>query len=197
MSSTSELIVMFTKTLPEGAAIHAKGLLHLGSRAAVDQALSRLAREGRLLRVARGIYVRPVEGRFGKRAPSREKVIETFAALKGETIASSGATAANSLGLTTQVPVRQVYLTSGPSRTLRIGEQMIELQHAPSWQLALPERQAGAAIRALAWLGPKHSGKAVRELRRRLPESERRAISTVSGRLPTWAAKRVSALVNG
>ena len=197
MSSTSELIVIFTKTLPEGAAIHAKGLLHLGSRAAVDQALSRLAREGRLLRVARGIYVRPVEGRFGKRPPSPEKVIETFAALKGETIASSGAAAANSMGLTTQVPVRQVYLTSGPSRTLRIGEQVIELQHAPSWQLALPERQAGAAIRALAWLGQKHSGKAVRELRRRLPESERRAIASVSGRLPTWAAKRVSALVHG
>jgi Family of unknown function (DUF6088) len=197
MPSTSELIVIFTKTLPEGGAIHAKGLLHLGSRAAVDQALSRLAREGRLLRVARGIYVRPVEGRFGKRPPSPEKVVVTFAALKGETITSSGATAANSLGLTTQVPVRQVYLTSGPSRSLRIGEQVVELQHAPSWQLALPERQAGAAIRALAWLGPKHSGKAVRELRRRLPESERRAISTVSGRLPTWAAKRVSALING
>ncbi len=197
MSSTSELIVIFTQTLPEGAAIYAKGLLHLGSRAAVDQALSRLAREGRLLRVARGIYARPVEGRFGMRPPSPGKVVETFAALKGETIASSGATAANALGLTPQVPVRLVYLTSGPSRSLRIGEQLIELQHAPSWQLALPERQAGAAIRALAWLGPKNSGKAVRELRRRLPESERRAISTVSGRLPTWAAKRVSALVNG
>lgn len=197
MASASELIVMFAKTLPEGAAIHAKGLLHLGSRAAVDQALSRLAREGRLLRVARGIYVRPVEGRFGMRPPSPGKVIETFAALKGETIASSGATAANALGLTPQVPVRLVYLTSGPSRSLRIGAQVIELQHAPAWQLVLPERQAGAAIRALAWLGQKHSGKAVRELRRRLPESERRAIASVSGRLPTWAAKRVSALVHG
>ena len=159
--------------------------------------MSRLAREGRLIRAARGVYVRPVEGRFGVRPPSPAKVVEAFATLKGETIASSGATAANALGLTTQVPVRQVYLTSGPSRELRIGAQVVELQHAPPWQLALAERQAGAALRALAWLGPKQSGKAVRELKRRLPEAERRAISTTSARLPTWAAKRVSALAHG
>jgi hypothetical protein len=93
--------------------------------------------------------------------------------------------------------VRQVYLTSGPSRQLRIGPQIVELQHAPRWQLALAERPAGAALRALAWLGPKQSAKAVRALKERLPESERRAIAMTSARLPTWAAKRVSALAYG
>lgn len=197
MISTAEHIENYTQTLPEGALIHAKGLLHLGSRAAVDQALSRLAREGRLIRVARGVYVRPVGGRFGGRPPSPVKVVEAFATLKGETIASSGAAAANALGLTTQVPVRQVYLTSGPSRELQVGAQVVELKHAPRWQLALAERPAGAALRALAWLGHKHSGKAVRALKRRLPETERRALSATSARLPTWAAKRVSALAHG
>ena len=197
MLSTSERIVKFTEALPEGTAISAKAMLHLGSRAAVDQALSRLTREGRLIRVSRGVYVRPVEGRFGLRPPAPAKVVEAFAALKGETITSSGAAAANAMGLTTQVPVRQVYLTSGPSRELKLGEQVVELQHAPSWQLALSEREAGVAIRALAWAGPKGAAKAVRELRRRLPETERRAMSAVGGRLPNWAAKRVSALADG
>jgi hypothetical protein len=197
MLSVAEKIEIFTKNLQEGTPINAKGLLHLGRRAAIDQALSRLAREGRLIRAARGVYVRPVEGRFGARPPSPAKVVEAFAALKGEIIASSGAAAANALGLTTQVPVRQVYLTSGPSRQLRIGPQIVELQHAPRWQLALAERPAGAALRALAWLGPKQSAKAVRALKQRLPESERRAIAMTSARLPTWAAKRVSALAYG
>jgi hypothetical protein len=197
MISTAEHIENYAQTLPEGALIHARGLLHLGSRAAVDQALSRLAREGRLMRAARGVYVRPVEGRFGARPPAPTKVVEAFARLKGETIASSGAAAANALGLTTQVPVRQVYLTSGPNRQLQLGTQMVELKHAPRWQLALAERPAGAALRALAWLGPKHSSKAVRALKRRLPEAERRALSVTSARLPTWAAKRVSALAHG
>ena len=51
--------------LPEGTPVVAKELLHLGSRAAVDQALSRLVRRGTLMRAGRGIYVRPVESRFG------------------------------------------------------------------------------------------------------------------------------------
>jgi hypothetical protein len=196
MRSTAESIEIFAKNAPEGAVITAKGILHLGSRAAIDQALSRLARAGRLMRVARGVYARPVEGRFGKRPPSPAKVVEAFATLKGETIASSGAAAANALGLTPQAPVRQVYLTSGPSRTLQIGAQKLELQHAPPWQLALANRPAGAALRALAWLGPTTSAKAVRALMRRLPEVERRALIAASGRLPTWAAKQVSALAS-
>lgn len=197
MRSTQQRIEESTQNLPEGASISAKGLLHLGSRAAVDQALSRMVRQGRLIRATRGVYLRPVEGRFGVRPPAAAKVVEAFATLKGETIASSGAAAANALGLTTQVPVREVYLTSGPSRELRLGAQVVELQHAPSWQLTLAERPAGAALRALAWAGPKQAGKIVRELRRRLPESELRAIAAASGRLPTWAAKHVSALARG
>jgi Family of unknown function (DUF6088) len=197
MTSVSERIELITQSAPEGATLSAKNFLHLGSRAAVDQALSRLAREGRMLRVARGVYVRPIEGKFGSRPPSPEKVVEAFAALKGETVASSGAAAANAMGLTTQVPVRQVYLTSGPNRELRVGGQVIEFQHAPAWQLALSERPAGTALRALAWLGPKHARKAVRELKRRLPTSEYQAMASIGGRLPTWAATRVSALANG
>ena len=67
----TEQILAHAKRLPEGEPISAKGLLHLGTRAAVDQALSRLAERGHLLRAGRGIYLRPVEGRFGTRTPSR------------------------------------------------------------------------------------------------------------------------------
>ena len=51
----------------------------LGSRAAVDQAFSRLAKEEKLLRVARGAYVAPITSRFGTRAPAPEKVLEALA----------------------------------------------------------------------------------------------------------------------
>ena len=90
--------------------------LHLGSRAAIDQTLSRLAREGTLLRVGRGVYSLPISGRFGPRPPSTESVVEAIEARSGETIVASGASEANALGLTTQVPTREVYLTSGPRK---------------------------------------------------------------------------------
>ena len=181
----------------EGAALGAKALLHLGSRAAVDQALSRLVRRGQLLRAGRGLYVLPVESRFGVRAPSVEKVVEAVAAQRGETIASSGAAAANALGLTTQVPVRTIYLTSGPSRTLQIGSQRVELKHAPPWQLVLPNRLAGQAVRALAWLGPAKARDGMLRLKRTLPASEWEALTNVGARLPTWLAEPVSQVAHG
>ena len=155
--------------LPEGTPVVAKELLHLGSRAAVDQALSRLVRRGTLMRAGRGIYVRPIESRFGTRPPVASKVVEAIAAQRGESVAPHGAAAANELGLTTQVPVREVYLASGRSRRLKLGAQVVELRHVPAWQLVLPGRPAGAAIRALAWLGPKRASEALRHFSESCP----------------------------
>lgn len=195
MQQLTARILEHVAGLPEGAPVSAKELLHLGSRAAVDQALSRLVPRGQLLRAGRGLYVRPVETRFGKRPPSVEHVVQALAGSKGEVIASHGAAAANTLGLTTQVPMRAVYLTSGRSRRLKLGEQTVELRHAPGWQLAMAGRQAGDAIRALAWLGEAHAGEALRTLRRRLPASALEEIAGARPRLPTWLAEQVSRLV--
>jgi len=180
------------ESLPEGTVLSAKALLHLGSRAAVDQALSRLARSGHLLRVGRGLYSPPVRSGFGTRGPRPEKLVEGLASLTGETIAPGGASSANTLGLTTQVPVRSVYLTSGQSRQLRLGSQVLELRHAPAWQLYAPTSPAGQALRALAWLGPAHVGEAVKALRFCLPPLEQRALVSARARMPSWLAEVVS-----
>lgn len=192
MQRLTEEILEHSRTVPEGALLTAKGLLHLGQRAAVDQALSRLARRGKLLRAGRGLYVRPVESRFGARAPTTEKVVAGLAELRGETVASHGAAAANALGLTSQVPVRSVYLTSGQSRKLRLGRQSVEMRHAPAWQLVLAGRPAGEILRALAWLGPSKAEGALLTLRRTLPASDLQALAKAAPLLPTWLAQQVS-----
>ncbi len=196
MQTLAKQVLEHTTGLPEGTPLVAKELLHLGNRAAVDQVLSRLVQRGALLRAGRGIYVLPVESRFGTRAPSAAKMVEGLANQRGETIASHGAAAANALGLTTQVPMRVVYLTSGPSRRLKLGAQIIEFRHTPMWQLMFPGRAAGEVVRALAWLGPEKAGEALRKLRTKLPPSELQEVAAARGRLPTWMAREVSALVS-
>jgi hypothetical protein len=89
--------------MSEGTPVCAKMFLHLGTRSAVGQSLSRLARRGKLLRAGRGVYVAPVRSRFGSSAPSVEKFVQELSAQRGETIVHSGASSANALGLTTQV----------------------------------------------------------------------------------------------
>ena len=196
MQNLAEKVLKHANGLSEGTPLAAKELLHLGSRAAVDQVLSRLVRRGVLLRAGRGVYVHPVESRFGTRAPSTAKMVEGLAAQRGETIVAHGAAAANTLGLTTQVPVREVYLTSGRSRRLKLGSQIVELRHAPAWQLVLPGRGAGNVVRVLAWLGPEKAGEAIRILKVKLSSTELEEIASARARLPTWMAREVSALVS-
>ena len=188
-------IVEYARTLPEGAPICPGALLHLGNRAAVDQALSRLSRRGDLLRVCRGVYVRPIATRFGVRAPAVEKIIAALSALWGETIVPCGGAAANVLRLTTQIPVRSVYLTSGPTRTLRLLAQNIHLRHAPRWQLVAPGRPAGLAVRALAWLGPREVEEGLESIGPALSETDLAELAAARGILPSWISGPISALV--
>jgi hypothetical protein len=192
MIALAETILEQSASQPEGFVLTAKGFLHLGTRAAVDQVLSRLARSGQLIRIARGQYVRPLSSRFGTYAPTPERVLEGVAAVTGETIAPSGAVAANRLGLSTQVPVRPVFLTSGRSRRIRLGKQIVELRHAPAWQLREPHATAGQVVRALAWLGRAHARGAAARLRARLPASEIMAVAASRVTLPTWLCEVVS-----
>lgn len=173
----------------------AKELLHLGNRAAVNQALLRLARRGELTRAGHGIYLRPVKNRFGSHAPSTASAIEGLSAQRGETIVPHGAAAASALGLTTQVPMREIYLTSGPSRKLTLGSQIVELRHAPAWKLILPGRRAGNLIRALEWLGKGATGSGLGRLKAQLTAEELKEISSARGRLPSWLAQAVSTLL--
>lgn len=193
MNSLTNQVLSFVESQPEGTPLTAKGLLHLSNRAAIDQTLSRLARRGEITRLERGVYVRPVKTRFGIRAPYSEKIIEQLGATRGETIVPSGAAAANALGLTTQVPVREVYLTSGRSRHLSLGgKQAIELRHAKSWQLMKAENRAGQAARALEWLGPRHAAKALTTLKTRLNPAEFKALQAMRPALPGWLAQQIS-----
>lgn len=36
---------------------------------------------------------------------------------------------ANALGLTTQMPTREIFLGSGPTRKLRLGNRIVDLKH--------------------------------------------------------------------
>ena len=69
MSQLVQSIIEAAQALPEGGLLSPKEFLHLASRAAIDQALKRLTREKKLLRVGRGVYALQVQGRFGVRPP--------------------------------------------------------------------------------------------------------------------------------
>ena len=193
MRGLQKRIMEHAEALPEATPLCPAALLHLGNRAAVDQALSRLARSGRLMRICQGVYMRPIETRFGVRAPRVAKAIAALSQMWGETIVPCGGAAANCLRLTTQNPVRAVYLTSGPNRRLHFGSSIVELRHAPRWQLAAPHRKAGDVIRALAWLGPEEIEDGLEAVLKTLSEADREELAAARAIMPIWMAEPVSA----
>ncbi len=193
MRGLPKRIMEHVEALPEATPVCPAALLHLGKRAAVDQALWRLARSGRLMRICHGVYMRPIETRFGLRAPRIAKVIAALSSMWGETIVPCGGAAANCLGLTMQNPVRMVYLTSGPSRRLHFGSSMVELRHAPRWQLSAPHSKAGQAIRALSWLGPAEVEDGLDAVLPTLSEADREELAAARAVMPIWMAEPLSA----
>ena len=193
MHGLPKRIIEYAKSLPEATPLCPGTLLHLGRRDAVDQALSRLSRSGNLIRICQGVYMLPVETRFGRCAPSIAKALKALSKMWGETMVPCGGSAANRLGLTTQNPVREVYLTSGRSRKLHFGGITVELRHAPRWQLAAPHHRAGDVIRALAWLGPEEIDDGLEVVLPKLSAREFGELAAARALLPSWMAEPLSA----
>src|SRR5689334_8387461 len=102
-----------------------KDFIDFGDRAAVDQALSRLVRSGRLRRVGRGLYDVPRVNHLLKKvaAPDIKSAVDAIARRDNITVVPNGMAAANRLGLTTAVPAKNDYLTDGSSKTVRVGNR--------------------------------------------------------------------------
>ena len=122
-NSTNEAVRTFAMSLAPAEPFIVANVLAFGTRAAVDQALTRLAKEGVIKRVTRGTYMRPGSSKYVAQVlPSAVKVIKAIASEGKEIIEISGAQAAMQLGLSTQVPANQIFLTTGSSRILTLGK---------------------------------------------------------------------------
>ena len=106
----------------------------------------------------------------------------------------SGAEAANRLGLSTQVPTRTVYWSTGPGRTLRIGNQEIIIKSRRN--LLGADSAAGPVIAALKYIGKKGLSESIeRQLASQLPESVREELLRSISELPAWMEKPIRRIV--
>jgi hypothetical protein len=192
MEFLADTILERAGRLPEGTPVSVSTFSDLGTKPAIRSTLLRLVRAQKLLRVGRGIYVVPVVSRFGSSAPSAHRCVEQLSRQSGEVIVPSGATTANALGLTTQVPVQMVYWTSGRSRKLNLGKLVLHLAHVPSWQLALANEPAGEIVRALAWAGPERVETVLKEIEEKVPRTDLAKVAQQVSRFPEWLASALS-----
>jgi hypothetical protein len=164
--------------------------LDLGSRRAIGLALMRHARNGTIRRLTRGLYDYPrTDTRFGILSPSTDEIAKALSDRDSNKLQASGAHAANSLGLSTQVPVRAVFLTDGRARKVQLGKHQIILKHTTPRQMATAGRVSGTVIQALRWIG-KHNvdERTVDLLRRNLREQDKKQLLKDLRHAPAWIA---------
>jgi hypothetical protein len=162
--------------------------VNIGSREAVDVALHRLARQGTIRRLARGVYDFPQEHPvLGLLAPSVEDIAHALAGRDRTRLQPTGAYAANALGLSEQVPAKAVFLTDGPTRTVKIGPTIIQLRRTTPKNMEAAGRLSGLLIQALRELGQEHVTPERREhLKRTIPADERRGLLKDLRLAPAW-----------
>lgn len=171
-----------------GSVIVPGDFLDIGSRAAVDLALHRLAKRGTIRRLARGLYDFPKQHPvLGPLSPTADTVARALAGRDRTRLQPAGAYAANLLGLSEQVPAKAVFLTDGPSRTVTVGPMTIQLRRTTPRNMAAAGRLSGLVIQALRELGEEHvTPPRLAHLKRTLPLEQRRELVKDVPLAPAW-----------
>ena len=169
----------------------------IGSRGAVAIALHRLTQQGTIRRVGNGLYDYPATSDLvGTLSASPERIAAALAKRDKTKLLPTGALAANMLGLSEQVPLRSVFLTTGRSRTVvipstRAGvrDMEISLRHSSARFLDTRTEIGGLVIQAMRYLGRKHfSVKEYRILSERLPKAAKLELLQDLTPAPAWIA---------
>lgn len=171
-----------------GAVFVPADFLEIGSREAVDVALHRLVRQGTIRRLARGIYDFPTEHPvLGPLKPSAEQIATALAGRDRTRLQPAGAYAANALGLSEQVPAKVVFLTDGPTRTVKVGPTTIQLRRTTPKNMEAAGRLSGLLIQALRELGQDHVTPArMTHLKQTIPADKRRNLLKDIRLAPAW-----------
>jgi hypothetical protein len=152
---------------------------------AVAAALSRLSREGLVVRYAKGQYYRPQSSRFGLLPLSEGAILRTLTT--GEGVVSAyltGAALYNTLGLTTQVPVTIKVTTPKPRRT-RPKRVAFVVRPAPERTSDVPLLQWLEVLRDLRRIPDARPDKVLAQVQRfvnALAPTERRRLVELAGR---------------
>ncbi|MGV8057605.1 MAG: DUF6088 family protein [Smithellaceae bacterium] len=162
----------------------------LGSRDAIASALKRYKQAGMIRQLARGLYNYPkVDPQLGLLQPSMDDIAKALTRRDAARIQPTGAYAANLLGLSTQVPMKVVYLTDGLSRTVKIGNQEITLKRTTPRNMATAGKTSGLLIQALRHLGQRNvDDRIITQLDRRLDTKAKAQLMKDIRHAPAWIA---------
>ncbi len=164
-------------------------LADFGDPRSVGKALTRLVQDGTIRRVRRGVYEIPREHPLiGTVGAGADAVVAAIARRDGLKLLTSGAHAANLLGLSTQVAAKSTYGVQGRSRTSQgIGRAAVEFKRRSPKAMMMAERTSGWVAEALRSIGRAHIDmERLQPLRARLGAKEKKQLRDDLRYAPAW-----------
>jgi hypothetical protein len=182
----------------EGQIYFAEDFIDIANNEQVRLALSRLTKEAALLRLGHGIYVYPkTDPLIGKVRPSLEDIAQAIAQRDKITIKPTGAYALNRIGLSTQVPMKVVYLTNGDSKTIKIGKNTIQFRKTSPRKMAYQGELSPLIIQSLEEIGKAGLTPAITEhIRQLLNKEDSQTIKQNLKLAPRWIAETILSFLN-
>lgn len=124
-----------------------------GNEATIERILSRLFEAGEIRRIRRGLYYKPEISRWGEVPPAHSAIVNALSRMMRTKFLPDGANALYQLGLTTQIPMKQVYLTEKQIGDIVIGKSKIEFRKVSEKKLSGRGKRAGLYLSAIEYLG--------------------------------------------
>jgi len=162
----------------------------IGSRDAIASALKRHKKAGTIRQLTFGLYDYPRQhASLGLLNPTADAVAKALAGRYAARLQPSWAYAANLLGLSDQIPMKVVFLTDGPTRSVKLGKQTITLKRTTPKNMATTGKSSGLVIQALRHLGQRHvDDSLIVQLRARLTDDDKKQLLKDLTYAPAWVA---------
>ena len=163
----------------------------------VGGTLAELTQEGMLVKLAQGVYAKPRRSRFGLVLPSVDKIVQAIAARDNAEVLPSGMTALNVLGLSTQVPMKYSYLTTGSERIIKLENQEIRLKRGVPKNFCYETKLIALLVQALKTLKQQNVGEEELQVIRNLisREPDRSALAKDVDMMPVWMKRIVKPML--
>ncbi len=191
---TAKQIEAFVQKRPRGKPFTTSSLVKFGARAAVDQAIARLVTRGKVVRLTRGVYVRPEKDALKNTVlPAAEKVAKTIAERTQDLVQMDGAEAAKQFGINADLSNTPIFLTTGRARKFNLGGLEVTLKHVSKKKIPMPNSKIGIAILALWYMG-KHltTNKIIEMIEKNLTPKEFEELLSSTDQMPIWMSRAIT-----
>ena len=164
----------------------------------VGKVLADLHRDGKLLRLSRGVYLKAEQTKFGTVYPTVDAIASALAGRDNAEILPCGDAVLQMLGFTTQIPMRYEYVTTGSARRVRAGDYCISFKRGTPKNFAVKGKYTRLTVQALKSIGEAHFGSDdeahLKHLMREHPEAD--TIQHDLTVMPQWIRKVYKKLLN-